>query len=47
MEVEEKEIEIAPGAFVWAFAFNGTTGALQGDGKLTAGVGENVLIVHA
>ena len=27
--------------------FNGTTGALQGDGQLTARVGENVLIVHA
>lgn len=27
--------------------FNGTTGALQGDGQLTANVGENVLIVHA
>ena len=27
--------------------FNGTTGTLQGDGKLTARVGENVLIVHA
>ena len=27
--------------------FNGSTGALQGDGKLTARVGENVLIVHA
>ena len=26
--------------------FNGSTGALQGDGKLTARVGENVLIVH-
>ena len=27
--------------------FNGVTGALQGDGKLTANVGENVLIVHS
>ncbi len=27
--------------------FNGTTGALQRNGKLTARVGENVLIVHA
>ena len=27
--------------------FNGSTGALQGDGQLTARVGENVLIVHA
>ena len=27
--------------------FNGVTGALQGDGQLTANVGENVLIVHA
>ena len=27
--------------------FNGARGALQGDGKLTARVGENVLIVHA
>ena len=27
--------------------FNGSTGALQGEGQLTAGVGENVLIVHA
>ena len=27
--------------------FNGATGALQGDGQLTANVGENVLIVHA
>ena len=27
--------------------FNGSTGALQGDGQLTANVGENVLIVHA
>ncbi len=27
--------------------FNGVTGALQGDGKLTADVGENVLIVHS
>ena len=27
--------------------FNGTTGALQGDGQLTARVGENVLIVHS
>ena len=27
--------------------FNGVTGALQGDGALTASVGENVLIVHA
>ena len=27
--------------------FNGVTGALQGDGKLTANVGEKVLIVHA
>ena len=27
--------------------FNGVTGALQGDGKLTAKVGENVLIVHS
>ena len=27
--------------------FNGQTGALQGDGKLTANVGEKVLIVHA
>ena len=27
--------------------FNGITGALQGDGALTANVGENVLIVHA
>ena len=27
--------------------FNGSTGALQGDGALTANVGENVLIVHA
>ena len=26
--------------------FNGVTGALQGDGQLTARVGENVLIVH-
>ncbi len=26
--------------------FNGSTGALQGDGQLTANVGENVLIVH-
>jgi nitrite reductase (NO-forming) len=26
--------------------FNGVTGALQGDGQLTANVGENVLIVH-
>ena len=24
MVVEEKEIEIAPGAFIWAFTFNGT-----------------------
>ena len=27
--------------------FNGTTGALQGDGALTANVGENVLIIHS
>ena len=27
--------------------FNGVTGALQGDNKLTANVGENVLIVHS
>ena len=27
--------------------FNGVTGALQGEGQLTANVGENVLIVHA
>ena len=27
--------------------FNGATGALQGDGQLTANVGENVLIVHS
>ena len=27
--------------------FNGSTGALQGDGQLTANVGENILIVHA
>jgi nitrite reductase (NO-forming) len=27
--------------------FNGATGTLQGDGQLTANVGENVLIVHA
>ena len=27
--------------------FNGVTGALQGDGQLTANVGENVLIVHS
>ena len=27
--------------------FNGVTGALQGGGKLTANVGENVLIVHS
>ena len=27
--------------------FNGVAGALQGDGQLTANVGENVLIVHA
>ncbi len=27
--------------------FNGTTGALQGEGTLTATVGENVLIVHS
>lgn len=27
--------------------FNGVTGALQGDGQLTANVGENVMIVHA
>ena len=27
--------------------FNGVTGALQGDGKMTASVGENVLIVHS
>ena len=27
--------------------FNGSTGALQGEGQLTANVGENVLIVHA
>ena len=27
--------------------FNGSTGALQGDGQLAARVGENVLIVHA
>ena len=27
--------------------FNGVTGALQGDGQLTARVGENVLIIHA
>ena len=27
--------------------FNGVTGALQGDGQLTARVGENVLIVHS
>ena len=27
--------------------FNGATGALQGEGKLTAKVGENVLIVHS
>ena len=27
--------------------FNGVTGALQGDGQLTAKVGENVLIVHS
>ena len=27
--------------------FNGVTGALQGDGKLLANVGENVLIVHS
>ena len=27
--------------------FNGKTGALQGDGKLTANVGEKVLILHA
>lgn len=27
--------------------FNGVSGALQGDGALTANVGENVLIVHA
>ena len=27
--------------------FNGVAGALQGDGQLTAKVGENVLIVHA
>ncbi len=24
LEVEEKEIEIAPGVFMWAFAFNGS-----------------------
>ena len=27
--------------------FNGVTGALQGDGQLTANVGENVLIIHS
>ncbi len=27
--------------------FNGVTGALQGDGQLTANVGDNVLIVHS
>ncbi len=27
--------------------FNGVAGALQGEGQLTANVGENVLIVHA
>ena len=27
--------------------FNGVTGALQGDGALTANVGESVLIVHS
>ena len=27
--------------------FNGVTGALQGDGALTANVGENVLIIHS
>ena len=27
--------------------FNGVTGALQGDGQLTANVGENLLIIHS
>ena len=41
------DIEVMSTLIPTHIVFNGVTGALQGDGELTANVGENVLIVHS
>lgn len=43
----EDDLETMKNLIPTHIVFNGSTGALQGDGKLTANVGENVLIIHA
>ena len=41
------DVSVMEGLIPTHIVFNGTTGALQGEGALRANVGENVLIVHS
>ena len=43
----EDDLEVMRTLSPTHIVFNGVTGALQGDGQLTANVGENVLIIHS